>query len=975
MGIMRVNKIIVGLLLLLALFLNMAQAAQTMDEVRLHRAIPLLDEDGKNVLDSNKPYSSKMSCGGSNCHNYETITHAFHIEQGRDEARDDFGAKRGFPALVGAGYYGGYNCMGGNNPERLAKKNNASAEAFGDLGSAGWVQRCSSCHAGGGWMEKDRNGRRYDTVKPENIAPFDGDYYDRRVAEEGKPVVAWDWKKSGVVENDCLMCHVDVRQLNTSLSTQPVVKSHTGAVTTDPMSLFSYVRNTEFIKGGFFRYANTALLSYVDLLDADLSARNQSVVSFVRTGETNTLDLSSGSPQMNWNTAAFTGGQVQLPMLRFPDNSNCMQCHRTGGSRRGFYGFGEDAAAEYTDDGGLIEDYQDDVHKGKIWTEANGEARAIENCNACHARNYYNKPANTADLDASHNFLKGNSDMDVRNDLDYAPGAKSCEYCHNDAENPVVISDYIGMLNTHRELWAFNGDMAGYSHDLLSRITQTHLDVVSCQACHITNKVYRGNPLKVLYRYREGEDGKRKITPYKAKPRSFWRDKNSGHVLNKTEADSVYKLVSDSADQPMDHSMSDSTTPKGYIIDPVTGAELAEVEVYMSHGAWRFREPETYLDFIKLKNAYDKLMVSKGVSKPDMTLVWSEPNAYLLSHNTRPSIEALQCADCHTKKSSGSFSSVVSKGGLLGEANSQVVVKLVDPRLVSEGIVELDLPYMKMDAKGVVTENVADILYATRLDPSMTILKSATAKAAGGELVCAATDDALKQADVSSSDKTKLAGLVNNSYAGDSAACADLPAGIQAVFRFQSNHGNDVMRGVSLLSRVNAQTEWLSSSRAEFSIAGGTIPSAANYAGMGGLVSDVISLELMDRNRVQISSFSSPLVVKLPYKGGNANLEQVSLITSKDGSSWTGVSTENIIALQAQSEDAPGYVAFKTSHFSYYALVDSTISVDDPNGEKNTAEAGGGGCTVRHNAPFDPLLPMLVVLSGLYLWRRRGVNS
>ncbi len=71
------------------LFVQPSMAANDVDEPRAHPAIPLLDEDGSHVLDTNKPYSSKQSCGG--CHDYEKITHAYHFEQGRDEASDDFG--------------------------------------------------------------------------------------------------------------------------------------------------------------------------------------------------------------------------------------------------------------------------------------------------------------------------------------------------------------------------------------------------------------------------------------------------------------------------------------------------------------------------------------------------------------------------------------------------------------------------------------------------------------------------------------------------------------------------------------------------------------------------------------------------------------------------------------------------------------------------------------------------------------------
>ncbi|HIG64408.1 MAG TPA: hypothetical protein EYQ43_02325, partial [Methyloprofundus sp.] len=76
-------------------------------------------------------------------------------------------------------------------------------------------------------------------------------------------------------------------------------------------------------------------------------------------------------------------------MLRFPANKNCMECHTTSNSRRGFYGFGESAKAtiasvgEAVSDGVLEDDYQDDVHKGKTYTDDNGQTRDIENCNSC----------------------------------------------------------------------------------------------------------------------------------------------------------------------------------------------------------------------------------------------------------------------------------------------------------------------------------------------------------------------------------------------------------------------------------------------------------------------------------------------------------------------------------------------------------------------------------------------------------------
>ena len=553
------SKSRVALFSLLVLVVNLVYAGtQPIDQVSMHPAIKLLDENGANAFVSKKPYSSKTTCG--ECHNYDSITHAFHIEQGRDETRDDFGAKRGFPVLVGPGYFGGYNCMGGNNPERLAKKNNASAEAFGDLGSAGWIQRCSSCHAGGGWMEKDRNGRRYDEVDTALISPFDGDYYNRGTDDKNQKassdtVSRWDWKKSGVVENDCLMCHVDLKALNKSFGDQPVLKDHMGNPVVDsaPLDLFRYVRGTEFIKDGLFRYTNTAILNYINLNLEPLSPElDKSVVSFERDVDGKLVKGDDGLPILNWNEAAFDETkEVQIPMLRFPDNDNCMSCHRTSNSRRGFYGFG-DVAEAVLEENELVSTYKTDIHKNATWVEGSGDSRVermIENCNACHTRNYFNSETEkTVDMDASHNFLKGNSDMDVRNDLDYSPGIKTCEYCHENAINKESLTHADGMLVLHNEAWLSELSYNASTEESRKRITQVHLDEVSCQACHITNKESRGKPIQILYRYRESEDGQRKITPYQSKPRAFWRDKNSGHVLNKTEADSVYKLVGDTTD-------------------------------------------------------------------------------------------------------------------------------------------------------------------------------------------------------------------------------------------------------------------------------------------------------------------------------------------------------------------------------------------------------------------------------------------
>ncbi len=696
------------LLFLLYLCISSISWASSLDDPVAHIAIPLLDEAGEHVLNTGKPYSPRMSCGIGGCHDYEAINHSYHFEMGRDEARDDFGKERQLPHLVSPGYFGGYSCMGGSNPRVLAKKNNANINDFADKGSAGWVQACIGCHNGGGWMEKDRDGNRYDTVDPATVTALDGDYYNRGTDENNQPtdtsvVSQWNWQKSGVVEADCFLCHYRFDDLKVFDSQLPA--------DTEAYDYFRDMRNSNLARKGFFRYVDTAILEMMNLKHAEGEPTDKSLVTFSRTGETLNLGA-DGQPLLNWNADAFDDEmKVVIPMLRYPNNDNCMMCHRTSNSRRGFYGFGEKTAPEFDEEGILQEDYQDDVHYGKTWTEENGEARKIENCNSCHSESYFKPAFSNVDLDDRHQFLKGNSDMDVRNDLDYNPPPKSCEYCHQNSPNAIVPSGHSNLLDSHLELWKGSGDMQGYSEDSLTRITQTHFDVISCQACHITDKKSRGNPIQIMYRYRNGEDGKLKITPYNPRIRYYWKDKTSGYVFNQTERNSVFRLETDA-----------DGNKYGALINPNSGEVLGTVTARISHGSWRFNDPKDYAGYVALKQAYDSVLANKGMKNPDSVMVWTESNFYVMSHNTRLAVDSVQCEECHNRKQSGSFSALISPQGIFGEANIKQVTALPDRRLVDEGIVQLDKSYMKIDDAGVVTENISDILYDSKINPAMSVL-------------------------------------------------------------------------------------------------------------------------------------------------------------------------------------------------------------------------------------------------------------
>jgi len=90
----------------------------------------------------------------------------------------------------------------------LAKKTNEFPEEI-DLTVFDWVTAgsnpqkekpgCGGCHPGGGGMERDRDGLRYDrrlAEQPELAQSLDGDY--RRS----------QWTRTGVIEADCFICHL-----------------------------------------------------------------------------------------------------------------------------------------------------------------------------------------------------------------------------------------------------------------------------------------------------------------------------------------------------------------------------------------------------------------------------------------------------------------------------------------------------------------------------------------------------------------------------------------------------------------------------------------------------------------------------------------------------------------------------------------------------------------------------------------------
>ena len=171
-----------------------------------HPAIFLMDKDYEEINpvtgdNADKPFSTAATCG--TCHDYEEITGGYHFQMGWDKVSDDFGVAEGRPWMIGEGMMGKWCPL---YLRQLAKKENESAaeidltvyDFVGEKASSGYS--CGSCHPGGGGLEFDREGNRYDETladDPELSEALDGDYYNSH------------WDKSGVVEADCFICHFE----------------------------------------------------------------------------------------------------------------------------------------------------------------------------------------------------------------------------------------------------------------------------------------------------------------------------------------------------------------------------------------------------------------------------------------------------------------------------------------------------------------------------------------------------------------------------------------------------------------------------------------------------------------------------------------------------------------------------------------------------------------------------------------------
>ncbi|MDQ5986978.1 MAG: hypothetical protein CSYNP_02714 [Syntrophus sp. SKADARSKE-3] len=393
-----------------------------------HQDIWLKNEQGDIITpiqNSVDPYSPRKTCGG--CHHYVTITSGYHFQQGFDEMKDHFDQKR--PWNLSPGMFGKWLPTAAAG--RLAAKHNTDTRQI-DLSTYDWIgygaknstrhkvksASCGSCHPGGGPMEygRDAQGRAdHNAILYEgeirNREALDGDF-----SSQSTPDKKSHFRESGVVEADCLICH---------------------------MNGYNMEQRNEQLGRRNYRWAATAGAGFGSVIGAvfsyshpDAGPGNSQFASGIWNFSRRPVVSFAWSDRRLFAPDGRINGQVVKKAVA---SRNCLQCHSEGEAKNT----------------GTLHTSEYDAH-----------VKAGLMCTDCHIMTG-KSPAERL----RHQIAKGRSSiLTVRKDLDGA-GMKTCVGCHSlgkyrptrpgmpkAAKNPVTI--HAGLLpqaTFHTYVIACNG--------------------------------------------------------------------------------------------------------------------------------------------------------------------------------------------------------------------------------------------------------------------------------------------------------------------------------------------------------------------------------------------------------------------------------------------------------------------------------------------------------------------------------------
>ncbi len=592
----------------------------------MHPVIKLLDEDGNPVIKTGKPVSTRKTCG--QCHDYDFITSAYHFQQGANEWDVEWGNKNKevgsiSPGMFGRQYDYPYYHM---TPPDWKK--------YGFLfeyGRPNWALQCGICHLGGGPTEFSFSGKRLDTIPEGQVKEMDPDFYywDRKSNVFRK----WDWKRSGVREANCLVCHTP--------------------------NYSKGIQDQRTTGHGMFKVPHFSSSTSAGLIT------------------TGVVEKVTDDGRVIYNPRAFyPDGRVKPEYLRitgsFARKDACLQCHAApvinghvnpwynypvvktvnrGVLRKGFVWSGKN-----------ISQIRDNIKdKEKLNFPWDVHAKAGLECLDCHVMG--NTPQSSSFTEyvkrPNHNFGKGHPlTWRVRTDLDFT--VKRCGACH-DAEKE--------------------------GHDWLPE-KELHLKKVSCETCHMPRNHYwmlnsfnfafpytepfskgvkveracgdapqrftilgvKGNPLTdhnaeitgfyPLYIPRNLEkNGEKKIVPYGVTFSLHWVDDATGNRVYFSQILNAFFVRK-----------GDVWVPKKEVL-----------KVFDANRDGKIDDEEALFDTQEKVALARKLLKAQGVKDPQLEIV-AIPNT--LVHNIAPKEQAIKsCDTCHSDNSrifnQGKYSRVI----------------------------------------------------------------------------------------------------------------------------------------------------------------------------------------------------------------------------------------------------------------------------------------------------------------------------
>lgn len=172
--------------LLLTVVCRAAAPVHTGSQATYVHRIQLFDEKGQLINTKSKaPYSTKKTCG--KCHDYEKISTGWHFQAGLHEAASPNDASAEWLARLGEPFFRTHPATGTQIPMSFRDWAKASGQTPTDLGmnQFEFALKFGPHIPGGGMLENTRD-------KTGKIAHLSGE----------------PWDKTGVLEVDCLMCHL-----------------------------------------------------------------------------------------------------------------------------------------------------------------------------------------------------------------------------------------------------------------------------------------------------------------------------------------------------------------------------------------------------------------------------------------------------------------------------------------------------------------------------------------------------------------------------------------------------------------------------------------------------------------------------------------------------------------------------------------------------------------------------------------------